>query len=453
MNAKLVPRSKSPTARQESWPNYGLFTLGISVTLYLKLTEVVGVDIRPVQLGPVLATLAAVLCLPATRKEVPRLYFVLPCIWASYMLVRHMVFEDTTQLICVRTLVNVSAYLAALKLMLRNGRVHWLLAGLLAGMLLSVALSLANINVPQMVTSSVRMGNGRWQGLMPGANRFANLCAIAFITGIGLFKGRSPLLFRLTLGLLTASALLGLAMSGSRGATLTAGVSAILLLWFASRLQGRLFLSPNIMLSSTLALTIGLALFTYNKELLPERLVALIESPDDTFAKIEDDSRRDLFEIAYETFLESPIFGAGASAAVFTVSTRQGEIEITSHNMYLHFLATSGLAGLIGYLMLPLFMLFRLGRAVLFYRRRYNQDTSLIPVALGWLLLILLHGCVISIGQTAHIWLFFAATAFVCITQTEQRPPLWPARARSQVITPTIPPTRRRKPVLPRVAR
>jgi len=450
MNPTLVAAHRLAKKREESWPKYALLLLGVSVTLYLNLTVVAGFDVRPVQLVPVLVAFIVILFVPSIRSDVPKIYFVLPCLWACYILVRHFVFDDTGQLLCVRTLVNVAAYLAALKLLLQTGRINWLLAGLLMGTLISVMLAMADINLPQMVTPSVRMGNGRWQGLMPGANRFANLCAIAFITGISLLTIKNRLIFRVAIIFVTAGALLGLAMSGSRGATLTTGVSTVFLLWLAGRAQGRLFFSPRIIALSALALMVGVALFTYNRELLPERLVALIESPNDALAKIEDDSRRDLFEIAYDIFQEHPVFGAGASAVSFTISTRQGEIETTSHNLYLQFLSTSGLVGLIGYLALPLLVLFRLGYAVLFSRRRLNQGSSLAPLSLSWLLLILLHGLVISIGQTVHVWLLFAASAYVCIEQTKRRTALQSSKKRSRLSVKPVLLPRRREPSLQR---
>lgn len=419
MNATLPASSTNQAARQPvSWPDIALFALGVSVTLYLNLTEIAGLDVRPVQLAPLVAAAAALVLLPSLHKRIPRAYFIIPCVWASYMLTRHYIFDDEGLHICARTLANVAAYLAALKLMLRTGRPHWLMAGLLIGMLVSVLLSAANFSVPNMVSSSVRMGNGRWQGLMPGANRFANLCAITFITGVGwlLLQRRFSSRFMLALGCF--GALSGLAMSGSRGATLATAVSTILLLWMVSREQGRFLFSPRMLICGGVALLMCWVLFIYNKEMIPERLVALIDSPDDAIAKIEDDSRRDLFEISYEIFLESPLFGGGASAAVFTMPTKHGEIEITSHNMYLKFLTSSGLAGLVGYLAMPLFMLVQLGYLIIFQPHSTNHGNSSVPLALSWLLLILVHGCVISIGQTAHAWLFYSAAAFTCIEQS-----------------------------------
>jgi O-antigen ligase len=140
-------------------------------------------------------------------------------------------------------------------------------------------------------------------------------------------------------------------------------------------------------------------------------------------AAIEGDVRRDLFEIAFDIFVESPLVGAGASAAMFTIFTRGGVIEISSHNMYLKVLSTSGVLGLIGYLALPMFVLLRLGSELLFAPPRRVGDNSLMPLALTWLLLILSHGTVISIDQTTHVWLLFAATAYVCIQQTERGSP------------------------------
>jgi O-antigen ligase len=451
MNTALATTSHRLKDRREFWPNYGLFFLGVSVTLYLNLTTVAGFDVRPVQLGPILVAFIAFLFLPSINKNVPRIYFVLPCLWACYMLVRHTVFDDAGQLVCVRTLVNVVAYLTALKCMLRIGRINWLLAGLLLGMVISVALAMFNFDLPQMVTTSVRMGNGRWQGLMPGANRFANLCAITFVTGVGLLTIKSRLILRLVLTLVVSIALLGLAMSGSRGAAFTAGVSTVALLWFAGRAQGWLFFSPRIIVFSAVALIVGIAMFTYNKEIIPERLVALIDSPDDALAKIEDDSRRDLFEIAYDIFLEHPVFGAGASAGKFTILTRRGELEISSHNMYLKFLSTSGLVGLIGYLALPLFMMFRLCSSMLWSSPGRTQAIAFTPLALTWLILILTHGFVISIGQTAHIWLFFAAAAYVSIEQTKNQRVFQLSRKNSKPNVKTNYHTRRLKPTLPRL--
>jgi O-antigen ligase len=354
------------------------------------------------------------------------------------VLVRHVAFDRDGQLMCARTLVNVAAYVTALGLLLRSGRINWLLAGLLIGALVSVGLAFADISLPGMVTTSVRMGNGRWQGLMPGANRFANLCAIAFVTSVGLL-GRNKLgSCRGRLVIATMAALLGLVMSGSRGATLTTCVATVFLFWLSGLAKGRLFLSPRIVAASLLAVTMGVGLFCFYWESIPERLVALIESPNDALAAIEDDARRDLFETAWEVFLERPAFGGGADAADLTVATRQGLMEISSHSMYLELLTGSGFFGLITYFALPVFILFRLGSSYVARTRPPIRDDTLAPLAMTWLLLIFFHGVVISIGQATHVWLLFAAAAYVCITETggsrgspfRRRPP-WPvARSR-----------------------
>jgi O-antigen ligase len=342
------------------------------------------------------------------------------------MLVRHSAFDNADgRIICARTVVNVMAYLTTLTLLLRSGRVHWLLAGILTGMLISVGLAFADLNLPQMVTSSVRMGNGRWQGLMPGANRFANLCAITFTTSVGLLAIRQLRAFRLLLAAVAGAGLLGLAMSGSRGATLTTGLSIVCLLWLTGLIRGRLFFSQRILVFSALAFAVGLVLFSFYKEIIPHRLVVLIEAPEVAWAEMEDDVRRDLFEIAFDIFRESPFIGAGGSAAMFTIFSQGDVIDISSHNMYLKVLSTSGAVGLTGYLALPAFLLLRLGSAVLPAARRRMDEGSHIPLALTWLVLILSHGVVISIDQTTHVWLLFAAAAYVCIRQAE-----WAGRGR-----------------------
>jgi O-antigen ligase len=441
MNTTLTTARRLPKHCEEAWSKYGLLLLGVSATLYLDLIVVAGFDVRPVQLAPVLIAIIAIPFLPSIRTDVLGIYFLLPCIWACYMLVRHLAFDDAGQLICARTLVNMTAYCASLTLLLRTGRINWLLAGLLMGTLVSVALAFADINLPQMATLSVRMSNGRWQGLMPGANRFGNLCAIASITGIGLLTLEGRLVFRLVLALTTAGALLGLAMSGSRGATLTTGLSIILLLWLTGRAKGRPCFTPRIIVFSALAVMIAVVLFSYKKESIPERLVTLIESPNDAMAAIEDDVRRDLFEIAFDIFHESPVIGAGASAATFTIPTRRGTLAISSHSMYLKLLSTSGLVGLIGYLALPMFILLRLGSSVRLASTRRSRDSSLAPLALTWLLLTLCHGFVISIAETTHVWLFFAATAFVCIKETERTTAFRFSRTHSRTFVAPIPRT------------
>jgi O-antigen ligase len=439
MNTTLTTARRPRKHCEDGWSKYGLLLLGVSATLYLDLIVVAGFDVRPVQLAPVLIAFIALPFLPSIRADVLGVYFLLPCVWACYMLVRHLAFDDAGQLICARTLVNVIAYFTSLTLLLRTGRINWLLAGLLLGTLISVALALADINLPHMATLSVRMSSGRWQGLMPGANRFGNLCAIASITGIGLLTLKGCLVFRLVLALATAGALLGLAMSGSRGATLTTGLSIIFLLWLTGRVKGRPFFTPRIIVFSGLALMVAVVLFSYKKESIPERLVALIESPDDAMAAIENDVRRDLFEIAFDIFHESPVIGAGASAAIFTIPTRRGRLEISSHSMYLKLLSTSGLVGLIGYLTLPMYILLRLGSSVRRTSKGRMRDSSLTPLALTWLLLTLCHGFVISIAETTHVWLFFAATAYVCIKETERTTAFRFSRTYSRTLVTSIP--------------
>ncbi len=408
------------SSSDESWSRYALLLLGLSVTVYVDLGSFGRFDIRPVQLAPVLIGCITVPAILALRSDIPKIYFVLPCLWAGYMLTRHFVFDDLDgRIICARTAVNVLAYLTTLTLLLRSERVQWLLAGILAGTLLSVGLAFADINLPQMVTSSVRMGNGRWQGLMPGANRFANLCAIGFTTSVGLMMLRDLRALRLPLAAVAGVGLLGLAMSGSRGATLTTVLCIVFLLWLTGLVRGRLLFTHRIWIFGVLAVSVSLALFSFYKEIIPHRLVVLVESPEVALADIEDDVRRDLFEIAYDIFRESPFVGAGGSAAMFTIFSGGEIIEISSHNMYLKVLSTSGALGLIGYLALPLLILFRLGRSILAASKRRMEQVDQIPLAMTWLILILSHGVVISIDQTTHVWLLFAATAYVCIRQAE----------------------------------
>jgi O-antigen ligase len=254
----------------------------------------------------------------------------------------------------------------------------------------------------------------------------------------------------LIIALTTSGALLGLAMSGSRGATLTTAVSIVFLLWLTGRAEGRLFFTPRIIVFSVIVVLLGVTLFPHYRDYIPERLVTLVQSPDDALALIEDDVRRDLFEIALDIFLESPIVGAGASAAFFTVQTARGEIEISSHNMYLKLLSTSGVVGLVGYLALPMYVFVRLGSRVLLASAPQTRRVLLSPIALTWLLLIMSHGVVISIGQTTHVWLLFAATTYVCVQQTERTVARRPSRAHAWAPLNTTPHVRPRRPAVRR---
>ena len=121
--------------------------------------------------------------------------------------------------------------------------------------------------------------------------------------------------------------------------------------------------------------------------------------------------------------------------------------------MYLKFLSTSGIVGLIGFLTLPLYMLYQLSKTLLFIPRNRHKNLALTPLAISVLLLILIHGFVISIGQTAHIWLFFAAIAYVCIKNAEGQVALTYAKKFPRSHFNTIRPPRRPVPTLPRLAR
>ena len=94
MNATPTTTHYRRKHREESWPKYGLFILGFSVTLYLDLVIVGGFDVRPVQLVPVLIAFVAIPFLPSIRGDVSRICIVLPCVWACYMLARHVAFDN-----------------------------------------------------------------------------------------------------------------------------------------------------------------------------------------------------------------------------------------------------------------------------------------------------------------------------------------------------------------------
>src|SRR5690606_16193555 len=107
----------------------------------------------------------------------------LPILWGTYMALRHGHDGFDGLMVGMRSITNVLIFVTVIKLLQRSRSPRSLITGLVMGCFVSMGVAAIGIQV-----FDVRpvMGSGRWQGMMPGANRFANLCGLVLLLGIGI---------------------------------------------------------------------------------------------------------------------------------------------------------------------------------------------------------------------------------------------------------------------------
>lgn len=394
----------------------GLLLLGVCATLYVPIVLTESLVIRPVHLAPLAVGLFTLLFAGVGQKRIPGEYYLAPIFWAGYMVFRHGFETPEGMVEAVRSVLNVLAYLAALRLCGRAGSERFLVFGLIVGCFISLAVCAAKLDLGDV---KPLMGSGRWQGFMPGANRLGNLCGICFLLAL------QKLLFDRTLfsisqvicfGIVVAACAIGLVMSGSRGALLAASATLLLMLAFWKCAAGQMGAVIRIVLAGLLLWAVVQGSVNLFADYLPNRIVNLFEDKETFFFLAHEDARSQLFTIAWEYFLEAPWWGAGMKAKFFSL----GSLESSAHDAYLFLLSTSGIIGLLLFLFLPLSLAIRLLKLIWRRPPAIRAELDRAVGSLAALTFIALHATVIDTSQAVHTWLIFALAGAVCYS-LEQR--------------------------------
>lgn len=400
-----------------------LVVLGLSTTLYIDLGSVGGNAIRPVQLVPWLLGPIVYLFVPCRRLAVKAIapYFFLPALYVAYIAVRHVPTGSEGVLYLIKAAGNLVAYWSVVRLLMRVGVPDLGYLGIIFGSALSTWCSAMNLSLWGVHS---HMWSGRWQGFMPGANRFANICLLAAIPLFGLLlqrhhgKGIKALAAGLWLVCMG-----GIIMSGSRGALGVAVVGHILIYALAVRTSPKTVLRWQPMAAVGVALLGMLASIWAFHDSIPDRLAIFAREHRFSYTVYEADSRRELHSIAFNLFWESPLVGEGVDAQRFEVEfDRHRFRETSSHSSYLHLLSVSGVLGLIFYLLLPVFLVVQLTALSLHPRRTFTsrQRMSCI-IALVVMISLGLHATVISLTNTMHVWVIFGVATFA-VMEMRKRP-------------------------------
>jgi len=429
-----------------------LFCIGLSATFYGAVGEFADLEIRPVHLAPLVIGAFVLPFLPIPRVRSLEALLVVPCLWATYMFLRHGVTGGEGFGIGARAVVCVVAYLTALTLACHSGKSGPLLAGLAVGCLVSVTCAINGITIADMTPMSA---SGRWEGFMPGANTLGSVAAIVLLASFALWCSRRALPWRPIAMLGVVIGIMGLLGSGSRGALFAAVASIIVLIAATNLAKGKPAISVGTLLSVLgVILTTAVLLYCF-RNVVPDRLATLVESSDEAIEKLASDPRLILFRRAWEFFLDSPVIGAGSEAYAFHVKIQGLDRELCAHNTYLAVLATSGAVGFALFVFAPIFMGFQLLRIVsrrsapmppaaehqpeqsigTVPRAGIRVDAAAAPVrgcspeslrlgaarALAMLVFVCAHNFVIVLHDSIHVWLVFAVAAHTCVEASRFR--------------------------------
>ncbi len=388
----------------------GAFLVGLATTLYLSLAEWQSVTLRPVQLVP--ATLVPLaLLLPRTFAVSSRLRLhFLAFLWLVYMAGRFLLLAPTDPLTAVRAVTCIATFFTAMELSIRQKQPHAVVIGLVAGCLASVAVSAADITV--FGVEPRYYGSARWTGWMPGPNRLADLCGVACVICLAMViqPAKSATCYAWALCLAVCGG--GLLASGSRGGLFATAVASVATIWISSKVQNkRLRLSTYLKPMAWLCILGGASFYFFGGH-ISERVSEFVTLSRDGRANVEDDPRREIAFAALEKFQNSPFVGGG------TEFLSLDNAELSSHNSYLYLLSTSGLIGFGLYATLLVAIARRLWRIVQ-QRSIPVEVKSLATPALGGLVFLLVHMCVIDLVLSSHVWAFFGYAAAVAVRSTE----------------------------------
>lgn len=239
------------------------------------------------------------------------------------------------------------------------------------------------------------------------AGDFANINSIAMLSAIGLVIVCYQWLYEgfLLSFLLGLPSIIIVAASGSRKALILALVGIFLI--FALRFSSRNILS-NIM--KFCAIIIGaILLFRIISEL--PMFSGIMERMDGLFALLTGEgvvdssaAKRDMFvKIAFEQFLENPIFGVGMDNAKYVIGERTS-ITVYSHNNFAEILCNGGIVGFIAYYSMHFYYV----RYLIKYRESDDSLTKMC-IVLAIVMLIIDWGAIsyYSKSQYFYFMIFF----------------------------------------------
>lgn len=235
----------------------------------------------------------------------------------------------------------------------RNARV--LERALLAGAILSVALSAAGYLVPSLATITIRYGD-RAQGLLNHPNQLAMLLIAVAPLAIAVAL-EQPRRIGPWIRLLVICS--GVAMSGSKAnlAMLVFLLPTIGLL--AAQLQRgafrRLGMASALVVAAVLAVSVMWAVVRTANPRTLTTLERLLTEPVSTTAVA---SRLDMWQVALDRALDSPWFGVGADHTAYYLPYSH------AHNVFVEYFLTMGMTGLIALIVLLTALAFPASRAL-----------------------------------------------------------------------------------------
>ncbi len=392
----------------------------VASTLYIELGAVGTFVIRPPQILPLLVSLCTLVLLGHTARN-KGAYVVVPVLFGLYYGTRNLVAGPENLPETFRVIVVLTIYLGALLLLDRIRDLGFvIIVGLGVGCILSTAVSALDISPFGVMTV---MKSGRWTGLMPGPNRYANLCMISTLGTLGAMSGAVTMPRKLLVFGMFCVSVSGLIMSGSRGALVTTSIGLMAYSMLSNLAAGRSAISLRAILTCCVLLVVGGGLFFQFIEYVPERLAAVVLDSEQAIDSAENDSRGELFQIAWDTFLEQPVFGGGSEVGHFDVVLLDGTtIELSSHNTYLELLSTMGIVGFVLFFTLPALVSLNLFRIVC-SARRYSPAVSRSAVQMLTIFAAMTaHFFAITLSDSVHVWLLLTACVAVCAQAQESLP-------------------------------
>jgi O-antigen ligase len=189
--------------------------------------------------------------------------------------------------------------------------------------------------------------------------------------------------------LFSAAGIIGLTLSGSRGAMLGLVVASIILVF-----ESKVFVR-------TLSFVLPIALFLSMFSLFPTQL---LDRSEEGVTTVE--GRMMAWTGAFMAFAQHPLIGIGSRNLQITMSDFVDEANVAAHNAYLQILAENGVVG---------FVLFFGPFAYLLWRAWKNRFDRLVLAALLALIVFCIHGLfdnLMIVGEPSCVLLFFCALGF-----------------------------------------
>jgi O-antigen ligase len=389
--------------------------LGLATTIYIELTGFFGLALRPAHIIP---WFFGILTLPFARIAIragETKFSLFPILYVAYIGLRHAPAGPEGLIYFIKAVGNIIAYWSMLSILARTKNSYAGYLGLIAGCLASFFFAASGLSAFGVDS---RMGSGRWQGFMPGANRFANISLIATVATLAAVflpcKRSRWSWVQLLLWLICAAAIV---TSGSRAVFAIAAIGHGLVYLLYVYVGRKSLVNTKLLLALTISCCVVAAGVALCSDYIPQRLIDFVNSRNSPYATIEEDSRRELYDIAIDYFRESPLFGVGMEAERFEIQTETGEsMESSSHSTYLHLLSVSGVVGFVLFMALPTSLLTSLVSALVVLRRdsRCGMRREVVA-AVSVLLIFGLHATVISLCNAMHTWIVLGTGAHTAI--------------------------------------